>query len=189
DWVARAAVTHEAVVESVVASAAVLPMKLFTIFTSDDRAVDHMRRDGRRIDSVLRRVANHHEWGVRIVIHRAPRPAPRRPTRSTRGIGASYLSAKRVERDRAARVAEGARDRAADVYDRIAAHASAARRKTPQELPVQTGPLLLDAALLVPVSRPARFRKAVASQARALARDGYRLTLTGPWPPYSFVQD
>ena len=25
--------------------------------------------------------------------------------------------------------------------------------------------------------------------ARALARRGYGLTLTGPWPPYSFVQD
>ena len=35
DWVSRIAVAHEAVVESFVASKAVLPMKLFTIFTSD----------------------------------------------------------------------------------------------------------------------------------------------------------
>ena len=26
-------------------------------------------------------------------------------------------------------------------------------------------------------------------EARALSRRGYRLTLTGPWPPYSFIQD
>src|ERR1700692_1738594 len=34
DWVARAAVAHEAVVESFIGARAVLPMKLFTIFTS-----------------------------------------------------------------------------------------------------------------------------------------------------------
>ena len=35
DWVSRAAVAHEAVIESFVGETAVLPMKLFTIFTSD----------------------------------------------------------------------------------------------------------------------------------------------------------
>src|SRR5258706_6060813 len=45
DWVSRAAVAHEAVVESFITETAVLPMKLFTIFTSDDRAMAHVRAD------------------------------------------------------------------------------------------------------------------------------------------------
>src|SRR5215471_11749186 len=43
DWVSRAAIAHEAVVESFAGASAVLPMKLFTIFTSDDRALAHVR--------------------------------------------------------------------------------------------------------------------------------------------------
>jgi len=51
------------------------------------------------------------------------------------------------------------------------------------------GPLLLDAAFLVPRARARAFRAQAAREARALAKDGYGLTLTGPWPPYTFVQD
>src|SRR5437773_5588216 len=66
DWVARGAVAHEAVVESFIGASALVPMKLFTIFTSDERALEHVRREAPRVDAVIRRVAHHHEWGVRV---------------------------------------------------------------------------------------------------------------------------
>src|SRR5438552_1835163 len=40
EWVARAAVAHESVVEAFISAPAVLPMKLFTIFSSDERALE-----------------------------------------------------------------------------------------------------------------------------------------------------
>jgi hypothetical protein len=52
---------------------------------------------------------------------------------------------------------------------------------------VQGGPLLLDAAFLVPRRRARSFQSFAAREAGSLARSGYALTLTGPWPPYSFV--
>src|SRR5919201_6058924 len=70
DWVSRAAVAHEAVVESFIDAIAVLPMKLFTIFASDARALEDLRADLRRIRAVVKRVANHHEWSVRVVLDR-----------------------------------------------------------------------------------------------------------------------
>src|SRR5205823_4043949 len=71
DWVSRAAVAHEAVIESFIDATAVLPMKLFTIFTSDARALDHVRADEARIRALVKRVANQHEWSVRIVLDRS----------------------------------------------------------------------------------------------------------------------
>jgi hypothetical protein len=190
DWVARAAVAHESVVESFIAASAVLPMKLFTIFTSDDRALDHVRRDASRVDTVLRRVSNHHEWGVRVVLDRARAAAPAAKTRRPAvASGKGYLVQKKVRRDAAAELARRARDTAADLYDRLSERAGLAKRRTASELPVQGGPLVLDAAFLVPTKRTARFRSLVAREARALAGRGYRLILTGPWPPYSFIQD
>ena len=66
EWVSRRALGHEAVVESFLGAAAVLPMQLFTLFTSDERALAHVNKDRRRIDKVLQRVAGQHEWGVRL---------------------------------------------------------------------------------------------------------------------------
>lgn len=193
DWVSRAAVAHEGVIESFIAAPAVLPMKLFTIFASDDRARDHMRGDARRIDALIRRVANHHEWGVRVVLDRdslaragqARRPSKRPGAPSGRG----FLAAKKAQRDASAELARHAQEAVADLYDRLAERAGRSKRRAASELPVQSGPLLLDAAFLVPVNKAARFRAAVRREARALGRHGYQVTLTGPWPPYTFVQD
>src|SRR6266550_4422545 len=53
EWVSRAAVAHERVIESFIDASAVLPMKLFTIFGNDDRALGHIRQERERIDLLL----------------------------------------------------------------------------------------------------------------------------------------
>ena len=73
--------------------------------------------------------------------------------------------------------------------DRLAARSGDAKRRAASELPVQGGPLLLDAAFLVPRAKAASFKALAARESRSLARQGYGLTITGPWPPYTFVQD
>jgi len=193
DWVSRAAVAHEAVVESFIDAAAVLPMKLFTIFNSDERALDHMRADRARIDTLVKRLANHHEWGVRVVLDRTramEEAAP--PRKAAAASGVAYLSRKKSQRDASIELAERAREAVTELYDRLAAKSRSARRRAGSELPGQSsqgGSLLLDAAFLVPRSRSKGFRALAAREARALSRHGYGLTLSGPWPPYTFVQE
>jgi hypothetical protein len=197
DWVSRAAIAHEAVVESFVSAPAVVPMKLFTIFTSDGRAVEHIVRERPRVDAVLKRVANHVEWGVRVVLDRAPAPAARRrPGRAATAArgeaalsGAAFLTRKKARRDAIAELAERAREVVAELYDRLAARARVARRRAASEQPVQGGPLLLDAAFLVPRTRSVRFERLATGASRDLARHGYRVTVSGPWPPYSFIEE
>jgi hypothetical protein len=48
------------------------------------------------------------------------------------------------------------------------------------------GRLVLDAAFLVPAARVTAFRAAVKRAVKPLP-DCDEVTLTGPWPPYSFV--
>ncbi len=162
NWVSRIAVAHEAVVESFIASTAVLPMKLFTIFTSDGRALEHVR---------------------------GQRARPSRKTTVRSGTGAADLVQKKAQRDAAAQLASQARETVAQLFDRLAARAGDAKRRSASELPAQGGPLLLDAAFLVPRGRAATFRALAARESKSLARQGYGLTMTGPWPPYTFVQD
>lgn len=186
-WVSRAAVAHERVVESI-AAAAVLPMKLFTIFSTDARAIAHIESVRSSVDALIARVARHDEWGVRVLF--APEPRERAGEVSPiPSSGTGYLARKKAQRDRAVERRERASGIVTALYDDLAQRASEARRRTSGELPAGDGSLLLDAALLVPRSHSARFRSAVVREARALAPQGYRVSLTGPWPPYSFVNE
>jgi hypothetical protein len=184
-------VAHEAVVESFVDATAVLPMKLLTIFNSDERAIEHIRADRGRIDALVKRVANHQEWGVRVVLDRAraAKAVTAAKKIKTGSSGLEYLTRKKAQRDASVELAERARESVAALYDRLSAKARVARRRAASELPAGRGPLLLDAAFLVPRTRAKTFQALAAREARALSRHGYGVTFTGPWPPYTFVQE
>ena len=49
--------------------------------------------------------------------------------------------------------------------------------------------MLLDAAFLLPRRKVQPFQSAVRAEAKKLAGRDYQLTLTGPWPAYTFVAD
>lgn len=191
DWVSRAAVAHEAVVESFIEQPAVLPMKLFTIFTDDRRALEHVSDERRRIAAVIGRVEGHHEWGIRLALEdRAARrstPPAKAGSRAAPVTGAAYLSAKKAHRDQASEMAGRARDMVANVFDRLDRIATESTRRPVSEVSAAGGALLLDAAFLVSRGRERRFTVAVSHEATALAAAGYRLTMSGPWPPYSFI--
>jgi hypothetical protein len=124
-----------------------------------------------------------------VVLDRARATAGAVPRSRKAGAasGATYLTRKKAQRDATAELAVRAREVVALLYDRLAALAADAKRRGASELPGERGPLLLDAAFLVPRSRARSFRATASREARSLAPQGYRVTLTGPWPPYSFL--
>jgi len=192
DWVSRRAMGHEAVVETFLAAAAVLPMQLFTIFTSDERALAHVTRNRRRIEGILTRVAGHVEWGLRLTWdERAARTAveqAHKPSRGTAAVsGSAYLTRKRdlldVNRVRLA----GARSDATKLHRVLSKHATDAVRRTSTERAAPGSRLLLDAAYLVPARRGAAFRALLRRAAPMLEAAGIAASMTGPWPPYNFI--
>jgi hypothetical protein len=193
DWVSACAAGHEGVVERFAGSEALAPMKLFTIFESDARAQAVIRRDRARLARTLDRVAGRQEWGVRVLLdeRRALARARARSGASRpagRGSGASFLAAKKRERDATRRLLAGARREMESVLTDLARYADDARQRGPT--PSEAGSrLVLDAAFLLPARGATRFRAAVKRLARRLGREGYDVTLTGPWPAYSFVAE
>lgn len=188
EWVGRRAVAHEAVVEHFLRAPAVLPMKLFTLFTSDQRALAHVARRRRRIDRLLAALAGQIEWGLRLTLdEKAVLAGVECRHSGSVTSGAAYLTRKRDLLDRTGTQLASARGEADRVFRSIAKTASAARRQTAIERAAPGSRLLLDAAFLVPASRAGAFRAAVRRQARALSGSGIAVSLTGPWPPYNFV--
>lgn len=190
-WVSSCAMAHERVIEHFTRYGTVIPMKLFTLFSGDERAVDHVRRSLKRVRRVLTRVADREEWGVRLRLDE--RRALRRRLASdgaptgARG-GAAFLVRKQREHRAVQQVASDARVEADRLYTTLARRADDARRQTPTQAGTGVS-VVLDAAFLVSIRRAALFRAAVKKAAATLAARGFDLTLTGPWPPYNFVGD
>jgi len=186
-WVADVAVAHEAVVEhfSRQAKTTVIPMKLFTMFSTTERAVEGTRSRRRDLDPVLKRIAGCEEWGVRIA--RTVPVATRKAAAERASSGAAFLAAKKQARDDAREAVRAAGALAEGAFEALAAIARDARRR--DDAPEgAAAPPLLDAAFLVPAARRARFRSAARRLAAGSAKAGAQLTLTGPWPAYNFVQ-
>jgi hypothetical protein len=187
EWVAEVAVAHESVVEHFATrrGATVVPMKLFTMFTSPARAISDLR--GRRpiLTAALRRVRGCDEWGVRLV------GRPRRSTPAAAPLtgrsGAAFLAAKKQARDARRDALLQVSEAVESAYDLLAPLSRDSRRRT--DFPESAvAPPLLDAAFLVPAARKASFRAAAKRAAVACRAAGVELTLSGPWPPYNFVQ-
>jgi len=185
DWVSQTALAHEAVVEQCAKAkgATVIPMKLFTMFSTLDRAIRDVASRRDEIQRAMRRIAGAEEWGVRVFRRRDAAAAAGGGKPAS---GAEFLRARKQARDAStgARVqAAGDADRA---FDRLRRLARDARVRETRSEP-GTNPPILDAAFLVTSSSRARFRAEARRQARALAADGADLVLTGPWPAYNFV--
>jgi hypothetical protein len=192
-WVSDCAMAHEAVIEYFAESEAVLPMKLFTLFSSDERALAHVRASRESLDRVLDRVAGHVEWGVRIHLDearaRAVMAEEARSGNGGQGAGASFLLRKKIEKDASRELAGRLAEEMDAAFDELAAVASEAVRRQPAASPEAGGRLLLDAAFLVPAGRGADFEAVVERCASRLAPRACELTLTGPWPPYHFIEE
>jgi len=193
DWVSACALAHEAVIEHLRDAPALLPLKLFTLFASDERALAHLRASREALDKVLDRVAGRVEWGVRVRLDEARAretlAAETRQSNTPSGSGTSFLLRKKQEQEASRDLAGRLRAEVDAGWDDLAAQAAEAVRRQPATAPEQGGKVFLDAALLVPTGRTAELEAAVERFATRVGSKGGEVTLTGPWPPYHFVEE
>jgi hypothetical protein len=184
-WVGPRALAHEAVVEQFLACRAVLPMQLFTLFTSDERAVGHVERQGAHIARILERIERHVEWGLRLTWdEQAARPAP---SATVARSGVDYLTHKKDLLASGRSQWTAARTAADHLYQSLGSEVAASCRHKGTEEGAPDSRVLLDAAFLVRADQGGAFRALLRRQARVLDAAGIAVALTGPWPPYNFV--
>ena len=190
-WVSERALAHEQVVEHCAAIlGTVLPMKLFTLFTSDERAIADLRARRLEIERIVGRIAGREEWGVRILFDeaRARRDAAEAAARESRpGSGTSFLLRKRAEQEVLRTLSARVRAEVDRAFAELAGGAAEARRR---EAPPEAGArLLLDATFLVTKEEAGVFAGMVQRWAEELAGRACEVALTGPWPPYNFLEE
>lgn len=182
DWVSEVALAHEAVNEALLTRArALLPMKLFTLFLDDEGARAHVRQRAAEVDAVVRHIEGCVELGVRAQARPIPAARDEGPRPSS---GAEFLRRKKEQRDAVHTAAARGREAADQAFARLAALAKAHKKKA---IPTEAQRTFLDGVLLVPSGEQERVAREVAVLDEELRPSGVELALTGPWPPYHFL--
>ena len=183
DWAARCAADHHAVVQQLSdrKGATVVPLRPFTLYPNDAAAKASLAAGRRALDAAFTRVTGRGEWVVRVARPLDNPVAPAGPARQA--TGTAFLAARSMARRSAAerdkRVRDGVGAMAAGL-DGVAANVLL------RPIAPSSG-LVLDAACLVAHADRARFQAAIAALSRPLRAEHCRVTVTGPWPAYSFV--
>jgi hypothetical protein len=187
---------HAAVLRQAMQCSPVYPAPFATLFASRDSLSAFMLAHAPTLGAFFRAVAGMAEWELkanacldsRAALEGLARDAW--PDWAQLTPGTRYL---RLCRDRAGLVAARralVQDIAARVAERLQPPAASLRRlglpPTPESA---SGELVGRFALLVPLSGASALAHSVQELASEAADDGVTLSLSGPWPPFSFRPD
>ena len=196
DWLERVARAHEQVLERALERATIVPLRLCTLYESEQGVRGMLERERKALTDALDALGGRQEWGVKLLVDRdrlmaeaAARSGESAIDADSTGDGGAYMLRRRHER-RVRELADAlAGELAEEVHARLEDRALAAITRPPQnrELSGHTGEMLLNAAYLVETERIAELRELVAELEAAGAPLGAHIELTGPWPPYNFV--
>jgi hypothetical protein len=189
-WVERTARRHEAVLESALREATIVPLRLCTLYRTTDGVRRLLAENRAALHEGLSTVAGCIEWGIKVFVDSSVQIGPEQPEPSPGDRrGATYLLRRQQERALADKASE-VRARCVEVvHQRIAGLARASTTNPPQrpDLHGRDLTMLLNAAHLIERDRTDELRQTVATLQEEWSALGFVIELTGPWPPYNFV--
>ena len=198
-WLERVARGHEAVLERALARSTIVPLRLCTIYESEQGVREMLEREHDSLERALETLAGRQEWGVKLIADddRLAEEARSRSAEATaleaelgaRSGGGAYMLRRRLERQ----VREAVESLAAELADEVHAELQHRTRDAvvlpPQnpELSGHEGRMVLNAAYLVDAEQAGGLRELVTELEERHRALGARIELTGPWPPYNFL--
>jgi Gas vesicle synthesis protein GvpL/GvpF len=161
--------SHEQVVEAMMARGPVLPLRFGTELERPEHLETALEERREEMLAALERVRGQVELAVRAI----PKRPLRRRAGTGEGHGRRYLLARVEEHQRADQVTR-------DVHTPLARLASQSVLREQVEPPA-----IMAAAYLVPTDAVPAFRASF--RRLAAGNEDLRVALTGPWPPYNFA--
>jgi hypothetical protein len=200
-WLEENARRHEHILDRVREQTTLVPMRLCTIYRTETSVREMLAREHEFLADALRRLEARTEWGVKLFVsptglemvgeHGSAAVRDVRQRLSEAGPGESYLLEKRLEGLRQAESESLLEELCMAAHGRLSALSVEAKLNPlqPRELTNRDGRMILNGVYLVDDGRSDEFSAHVGGLADEYAGYGLEVELTGPWPPYNFVND
>ncbi|XRQ15170.1 GvpL/GvpF family gas vesicle protein [Actinomadura welshii] len=207
-WLEATARAHHDVVDRAAHTAPTAPVRIATLYRDDARVAEILTAQGERFGAVLDTITGRTEWGVKayaspetlrgdapadgtdpgggLAPRAEPLTGPQTGTPSS-GVGTAYLRRRQDERRRRADAGRRIGEQADGLHAELADHAVASRHHPPQDpsLSGRRATQILNVAYLLDEEQVDGFLAVTRAAADRL--DGIEVEVTGPWPPYSFI--
>lgn len=179
-WLEQKVRAHDQLLKAALAGGPVVPFRFCTLLRSEEDVRQVLERHHERIREALTRLTGKKEWGVKVLLRETVEP-PRNDVPS----GRWYLERKQNAARKEAENRQQADERARKCHEQLASAAEASAM-----LPTSTRSgerAVLNTAYLVSDAGERKFHALIAAMDERLEADGLTLEVTGPWPPYNFV--
>ena len=181
EGISRHALAHASVIEFFFRRSPVIPLKLLTLFSSEEKVTVHVRSRLATLKRMFASLSGREEWAVRIIAGEVDREAAR-----TLDSGRAYLTLKKRLQERSATTSRKT-VRALDSALRSLGRVAVKSRKDTFSAAAKGRPYVAGGSFLVDAKRRALWTKQISLVTAAMDDAGHRLEVSGPWPPYHFV--
>jgi hypothetical protein len=185
-WLGPRVLRHEEVMERMMRTSPVLPLRFGCLFSSAERLEELLRRERARISAFLEKATHEEEWSLQgsldvTACEEAMLAADPRVARLPASAGARYLMEQKLRKDAARAAREWLQEAQATVARALEGLVLARR-------PLRaTGETAFHWALLLPRDAETELASRLEPLAEPLAARGLHLAARGPWPAYNFA--
>jgi hypothetical protein len=193
-WLEHTARRHEEVLETYRERGTLIPMRLCSIYRTDDGVREMLGREAEAFEEALARLQGKSEWGVKVFANDATgdgtgAPEPAAPG-GVEGAGAAYMQQRSREHEHRRRLERDLEEACERIHGRLCSLAVDGLTSAPQRAEVtdHPGQMVLNGVYLVADREQATFDHEVEVLQAEFSKLGLELEQTGPWPAYNFVR-
>jgi len=201
DWLSPRAVAHDRVLTWASDRGAVVPLPMFSLFSSRDAVCAMLDERAAQLSSALAKVKQGREYSLRVyrvdteLLEVIPEMSPRLRELTAQAASASpgqrYLLERKLDGEKRGEMRAMTQELVDQIVEQLDRHSVESMRSAIPRVADQaagSGTMVLNASFLVAPSALADFQNALTSIVEKHDHRGFRFDFTGPWPPYHFAQ-
>lgn len=194
EWLGAIGLAHQRVNERLSTSFRSLPLRAFTLFSSEERLRAYLEENAQELRATLNAIDGRSEWTIRIdldaerwneaLLHRVDELRNIQSEIEGATSGRAYLLKKKLEESKKSAARKAEEDLVREVADTLEQRLGATLEVETRERRNGSFPQV---NLLLAEAEAPQLRLIERELNDHYESDGVRLTVTGPWPPYSFA--
>jgi len=200
-WIKEKSLIHnEVIMQSIDGTdGAIVPMKFGSIFRDKASLLKTVRKNSKKILSLFKKLRGKEEWSVKVfakpgavekeIINNDPLLRSRSKELVSLPVGLAYFKEKELEEEVEKRKSSEFQRWAEEILNTLPYFAEEVKlgKILDKELTARSEPMILNAILLISKTKLSRFYSEVERCKKDLRKRGLIVTISGPWPPYSFI--